>query len=292
MRSALPLVLALTGTLGLSQVEGAIPRPRELRVAQDPIVWVPEGEFRMGATHTDVFAAILLCQDEHDLATAEGCAPQRFAHELGARRVRVDAFGIDRTEVTQAAWGRCVLAGRCSPARIDPDDPRLAGDALPVAGITSEEAERYCAWAGGRLPTEEEWEKAARGDGRRRFPWGRSYHARLANHGRPPLRPDGSDGFLHAAPVGSFPDGASPYGALDMAGNVMEWTASSSRAADFEALGLAAADPSTFRIVRGGSWSHPAVDLRVTHRGLAAASAAYPDLGVRCAYDPPSAPNP
>lgn len=287
MRPALPLVLALTGILGLSQVEGAIPLRRELRVVEDPIVWVPEGEFRMGATATDVFAAILLCQDEHDLAVAEGCAQQRFAHELGARRVRLDTFGIDRTEVTQAAWHRCVLAGRCVPPRVDADDPRLAGDTLPVAGVRADEAEGYCAFAGGRLPTEEEWEKAARGDGSRRFPWGRSYHARLANHGRPPLRPDPSDGFLHAAPVGSFPDGASPYGALDMAGNAMEWTASAPSPADFEALGLAHADPSAFRIVRGGSWSHPAVDLRATHRGFALGSAAYPDLGVRCAYDAP-----
>jgi formylglycine-generating enzyme required for sulfatase activity len=158
---------------------------------------------------------------------------------------------------------------------------------MPVAGVTAEEAEAYCAFRGGRLPTEAEWEKAARGTGRRRFPWGRTYHARLANHGRPPVRADPSDGFRFAAPVGSFPDGASPYGVLDLAGNVMEWTASRPSTPDFDALGYAGADPAMHRIVRGGSWGHPAVDLRVTHRGVLRAVASHPDLGLRCAYDPP-----
>lgn len=254
--------------------------PRDLRLERDPIVWVPEGGFRMGASRTDLFFAMFLCQDDHDLV--ESCAEHRFSHERGTRRVRLPAFGIDRTEVSQAAWRRCVVAGRCVPPRIDESVGR---DELPVAGITEEEAASYCAFAGGRLPAEAEWEKAARGDSLRRFPWGRLYHARLANHGRPPQRPDASDGYLHAAPVGSFPDGASPYGVLDMAGNVMEWTSSAPSARDFEALGHARADPGEYRIVRGGSWSHPAVDLRVTHRGLVLARNAHPDLGVRCAYD-------
>jgi sulfatase modifying factor 1 len=191
-----------------------------LAIARDPIVWIDEGEVTLGATRTDVAFAILLCQDEHDLAVAEGCAAGRFAHELGTRRVHLPTFGIDRTEVTHAAWRRCMAAGRCVPPRVAGDDPRLSADAMPVSGITLAEAADYCAHAGGRLPTEEEWEKAARGDSARRFPWGSHYHARLANHGRPPLRPDPGDGFRWAAPVGSFPDGASPYGVLDMAGNV------------------------------------------------------------------------
>src|SRR5258706_16107315 len=97
---------------------------------------------------------------------------------------------------------------------------------MPVAAITIEEAQAYCRFAGGRLPTEDEWERAARGSVRNRFPWGRHYDPALANHGRAPLGPDPSDGFALAAPVGSFPAGASPYGLLDMAGNVWEWTSS------------------------------------------------------------------
>lgn len=258
-----------------------------LAIEADRVVWIAEGEVTIGATSADIRHAILLCQDEHDLAVAEGCAGDRFAHEGPARRVHVPTFGIDRTEVTNAAWRRCVADARCVPSRIDDGDLRLAAPELPVAGVSAAEAEAFCAWAGGRLPSEIEWEKAARGDGSRRFPWGRFYHARLANHGRPPLRPDPGDGFRWASPVGSFPDGASPYGLLDVAGNVHEWTASSPSATDFELLGYADQDPAPYRVLRGGSWSHPAVALRVTSRAFLLASDARADVGLRCAYDPP-----
>jgi formylglycine-generating enzyme required for sulfatase activity len=183
-----------------------------------------------------------------------------------------------------------VAAGRCVPPRLDDTDPRLGGDAMPVAGIGWAEAVAYRAFVGGRMPTEQEWEKAARGDSRRRFPWGRYYHPRLANHGRPPRRPDGSDGFRFAAPVASFPDGASPYGVLDMAGNVWKWTASAPTARDFEVLGHRRVDPHRYRILRGGSWAHPAVALRVTHRSFLSVEDARSDLGFRCAYDLPRHP--
>jgi formylglycine-generating enzyme required for sulfatase activity len=258
----------------------------DVRVESSPIVWIPEGPFTMGASESDLSFAIELCQDEHELAVAEGCTRERFAHELPPRRVYLRAFGIDRTEVTQAAWRRCVAAGRCVPPRVTDADARFGADALPVVAIRWDEAARYCEFVGGRLPTEEEWEKAARGDSRRRFPWGRRYHSRLANHGRPPRRPDPGDGYRFAAPVGSFPDGASPYGVLDMAGNVWEWTASAPTARDFEVLGHRGADPGVYRILRGGSWAHPAVALRVTHRAFMPATDARSDVGVRCAYDP------
>lgn len=290
MRVLATIAAALAGLLASSLLEdGSIaPPPGEpLAIELDPIVWIEEGEFTLGATPNDVHHAILLCQEEHDLAVAEGCATARFAHELGVRRVYLRTFGIDRTEVTNAAWRRCMAAGRCVPSRTAADDPRTSGDALPVAGVTLAEAAAYCEYAGGRLPTEEEWEKAARGDSTRRFPWGRHYHARLANHGRPPLRPDATDGFRWAAPVGSFPDGASPYGVLDMAGNVYEWTSTAPSTRDFAALGFETQDPAPYRILRGGSWSHPAVALRVTHRALLLATDARADVGVRCAHDPP-----
>ncbi|AKF09631.1 formylglycine-generating enzyme family protein [Sandaracinus amylolyticus] len=285
----IPLLASLLGGLHLQLRASAIEGPHDLRLERDDVVWIEEGEFTMGPSRGDVLFAILLCQDEHDLAVAEGCADARFDHEGRPRRVHVATFGIDRTEVTHAAYRRCVAAGRCAPPRIDEGDARVGGDTMPVAGITAGDAEAYCAFAGGRLPTEDEWEKAARGDTNRRFPWGRFYHARLANHGRPPLRPDVGDGFRWAAPVGSFPDGASPYGVLDMAGNVYEWTSSRPSEEDFDVLGVQDQDPTPYRILRGGSWSHPAVSMRVTHRALLLASDARVDVGVRCAYDPPRA---
>lgn len=284
---ALSVALAVLASATPSRAQLRAPGSHPLRLEQGPIVWIEEGDFTMGPTRGDLLFAILLCQDEHDLAVAEGCAEARFDHERAARRVHVATFGIDRTEVTNAAWRACVAAGRCVPSRIADSDPRLAADTLPVAGVSALEAAAYCDWVGGRLPTEEEWEKAARGDSPRRFPWGRFYHARLGNHGRPPMRPDLADGHRWAAPVGSFPDGASPYGVLDMAGNVYEWTASSASHADFEALGVSGQDPSPYRVLRGGSWSQPAIAMRVTSRGFLLESEAHVDVGFRCAYDPP-----
>jgi formylglycine-generating enzyme len=286
-------LIALASGAALAQLRDspglALPGPRGLSLSRDPIVWIGAGEATLGASRADALFAILLCQDEHDLAVAEGCAEARFDHERPARRVHVGTFGLDRTEVTHASWSRCVSAGRCAPPRLPASDARFTAPELPVAGVAAEEAEAYCRWVGGRLPTEQEWEKAARGvGGARRFPWGRSYHARLANHGRPPIRPDPGDGHRWAAPVGSYPDGASPYGVLDMAGNVYEWTASRPSPSDFEALGLEAQDPGAYRVLRGGSWSHPATSLRVTHRALLLARDARVDVGLRCAYDPPA----
>ena len=154
---------------------------------------------------------------------------------------------------------------------------------MPVAGVTWDEARAFCEFAGGRLPTDEEWERAARGgDARHRFPWGRQYNDRLANHGRSPRGPDDVDGFVYAAPVGSFPGGASPYGLLDMAGNVWEWTASPPRADEVETGG----DPNVYRILRGGSWAQPPEVMRVSHREWQPLGAAPSDVGLRCAYDP------
>jgi formylglycine-generating enzyme required for sulfatase activity len=249
-------------------------------IAPASIVWIPEGAFVMGADAVDVAFAVQLCQDEHELTLADECGPERFAHETPPARVYLARFGMDRTEVSRADYQRCVAAGACAPARVATDAP--ADARLPVVGIDAADAAAYCAFAGGRLPTEAEWEKAARGaDDRRRFPWGEHYDGGLANHGRPPLRADASDGFVDLAPVGLFA-GASPYGLRDMAGNAWEWTASRPRAADVGGPDRLA----DLRVVRGGSYLHPAVSLRVTARAWLSERSARADLGVRCAYDP------
>ena len=152
---------------------------------------------------------------------------------------------------------------------------------MPVAGITWHEARAFCEWAGGRLPTDAEWERAARGRARRRFPWGRQFNSRLANYGRSPRGPDRADGWRYAAPVGSFPDGVSAYGLHDMAGNVFEWTATPPRDSD---VGLGA-DAQGYRIIRGGSWSQPPELLRVTAREWFPVAQHRADIGLRCAYD-------
>lgn len=282
-RASIGLVLACLGGAGLLPQTGEAHR---IALRPPTIVWIEAGEFVMGADRHDVAFAVDLCREMRpveipsiDPSDDGACARDRFEREGPARRVWTGAFGIDRTEVTHRAWRACVIEGRCPPSRIRPEDGRLTAGDLPVAGVTWEEARGYCEFAGGRLPTEAEWERAARGTARHRFPWGRQYNSRLANHGRSPRGPSNVDGWQLAAPVGSFPDGASPHGLLDAAGNVWEWTAAIP--APFE-RGI---EHTGFRVIRGGSWAQPPEAMRVTHRGMVRTGDHRPDLGVRCAYD-------
>ncbi len=163
----------------------------------DEMVTVPSGSFWMG------------CNEEWD----RGCRPTEFPY----RRVEVPAFRIDRTVVTQAEYARCVADEVCAaPASRDECawDPESRA-AHPVTCIDWFKAREYCDWAGKRLCSEAEWEKAARGNDGRIYPWGNERPTCELMHnsrcGDEPL------------PVGSRPKGASPYGALEMAGNVREW---------------------------------------------------------------------
>jgi formylglycine-generating enzyme required for sulfatase activity len=152
------------------------------------------------------------------------------------REVTLDAFRIDRTEVTQGDYDQCVAAGICTAVNTFGDAIKLPPPLHPVVHVSSSDAATYCAWLGKRLPTEAEWEKAARGVDGRTYPWGEAPPScELAMFARWTLEPDGQGGrtevcgdgnpYTSTHPVGSHPAGASPYGALDMAGNVSEWTA-------------------------------------------------------------------
>lgn len=196
--------------------------------------------------------------------------------EKPGRTFTVDAFKIDRTEVTVAQYGQCVDAGTCSddgltmPFWSDPlgDPPKehpewkfacnwgkTGREDHPINCVNVRQAETYCKAMGKRLPTEAEWEKAARGTDGRKYPWGnRGYGAAklVANiadetfkrkHADSQVAEGYDDGFYTTAPVGIFPTGASPSGALDMIGNVWEWTA------DFYDT------EHKFRSIRGGSWA-------------------------------------
>jgi formylglycine-generating enzyme required for sulfatase activity len=151
--------------------------------------------------------------------------------ESRQRHVHVDEFELTRTPVTNAQYGRFVAeTGAAAP----PHWP--AADDHPVTFVDWEEASAFCAWAGGRLPTEPEWEKAARGTDGRAYPWGDE-----EDEGRAVVRRGMKLGST--SPVGSHPDGASPYGLLDMAGNVWEWTSTEY--------------PPGERVLRGGSFASP-----------------------------------
>jgi serine/threonine-protein kinase len=169
--------------------------------ADDSMVVVPAGEFVRG--------------------DAEGEPDER-----PPQRVQLPAFAIDRTEVTVESYSECVQKNACRPPG-GPKAPAGAPAGLPVVNVSWQDAAAYCAFAGKRLPTEAEWEKAARGTDGRRYPWGSEFSCARGNFGNYAgdgrCADEGAPG--HPVPVGSFPSGASPYGALDMAGNVWEWVA-------------------------------------------------------------------
>jgi formylglycine-generating enzyme required for sulfatase activity len=219
-------------------------------------VYVPGGEFTMGASGSEAVAA-----------------QERPEHE-----VTTDGFWMQRTEVTNAQYARCVAAGACTaPANGQWDDPALAEH--PVAYVSWEQATAYATWAGGRLPTEAEWEKACRSDDGRLFPWGNeSPTDQTANF-------DNNVG--ETMPVGSYPDGASPYGILDLSGNVWEWTSTLERPYPYQSddgrEDLAAAGK---RVARGGSFYYTQYQLRCTARSGFSPTTANPHFGIRVVVPP------
>ena len=171
---------------------------------------VPAGEFIMGTDRTD--------PDNTHLKI--GTVKPLFKDQRPEHKVHLDAFYIDEKEVTNREYKKFIDATQFPELPGHWEEgvfPEGTGD-LPVTNVTWREALTYALWAGKRLPTEAQWEKAARGTDGRLFPWGEEYQKGWANAG--------VDGAKALAPGGSFPKDVSPYQVFDMAGNVMEWTAS------------------------------------------------------------------
>jgi formylglycine-generating enzyme required for sulfatase activity len=206
------------------------PKPGVTMLGEDGamLVFVPAGEFKMGSEYGNI--------DEQPVHT-----------------VFLDAYWIDRTEVTNAMYARCVETGDCRPPSNTSSYTRSSYygnpefDDYPVIYVNWYKAKTYCEWAGRRLPTEAEWEKAARGTDERTYPWGNDIpNADLLNY---------NSEVGDTTQVGEYPNGASPYGAYDMAGNVWEWVSSLYKPYPYDASDgredLAASGP---RVLRGISW--------------------------------------
>ena len=245
------------------------------------LMCVPAGEFLMGASETD---------------------PRASADEKPQHKVSLDAFWIDRTEVTNASFARCLADGACHPEIYDQSALTYIPYAVhpdfqnyPALIYEADAAADYCQWAGRRLPTEAEWEKAARGTDGRIYPWGDDLDCSKANYfgcdNASKIDPKGPrcgySGFCRTARVDDFPAGASPYGVLNMAGNVWEWVG------DWYAADYYASSPTDnpggpkdgeFKVRRGGGNSSISADLRVTSRASGQGNHYFDgQMGFRCA---------
>lgn len=197
------------------------------------------------------------------------------------------SFYVDREEVTNAHFAQFVqetgyaVQGDwhkyADGANFDSRYYDVDRSSHPVVNVTWADASEYCRWAGKRLPFEAEWEKAARGDDGRRWPWGNDAHPDFANTG------NDADDEPDTKRVGSFPQGASPYGLLDMAGNAREWTASILQNYPLTDPLSGGTNGASSRITRGGSWLSLSDSIEVTRRLAEPVGTAAKDLGFRCA---------
>ncbi|MEM7346073.1 MAG: SUMF1/EgtB/PvdO family nonheme iron enzyme [Chloroflexota bacterium] len=250
----------------------------------DEMAFVPAGRFLMGS----------LSNTESQQLPGIDRNPEAEGDEMPQRTVVMSDFWIDLTEVTNAAYTSCVQAGVCPRQR--GGDPNFhsnpAFGRFPAVFVSWVEAETYCDWRGKRLPSEAEWEKAARASDGRIWPWG---NALKDNVFEPVQRANVGDSDIgRIVEVGTMQGGESPYGVLDMSGNVWEWTRDfyeplyyrSRPDPDNDPLGPSKPSGSERRVIRGGSYLTPGIDARTSERNGVEPHASF-DIGFRCAWSPP-----
>jgi formylglycine-generating enzyme required for sulfatase activity len=249
------------------------------------LMCVPSGEFIMGASDADQLA------DEDE-------KPQH--------KVYLNAFWLDQTEVTNEEYARCMTDGICQPEIYEttaltyiPYSVHPDFKEYPALIYIADDAAAYCKWAGRRLPTEAEWEKAARGTDGRIYPWGNILDCGLANYytceNIPVYDPNGPrcgySSYCRTLRVDSFPGGASPYGILNMSGNVWEWVSdwySTEYFLNSPQENPQGPDSGDFRVRKGGGAVSLAKDLRVSSRASGKGEHYFDgQMGFRCAVGSP-----
>ena len=222
LASTLLLVAVLILLTGLTACSGQVTKPPSPPTAV-AAAQTPGGDEKPARTQpasdtttvraTDGMAMVLIPAGEFVMGSDES----PFPAERPAHTVTLDTYFMDRTEVSNAQYRECLEAVVCSEPTAW-QDAVWSNDEQPAL-VTWSQAQTYCQWVGGVLPSEAQWEKAARGTDGHQWPWGDEFEAGRANLG------GDMDGFGFTSPVGAFASGASPYGLLDMAGNAAEWVA-------------------------------------------------------------------
>jgi formylglycine-generating enzyme required for sulfatase activity len=268
------------------------------------MVYVPAGEFQMGSSDEEVDAAVALCSKY-----GGDCKREWFDIEQPAHAVALDGFWIDRTEVTNGQFAAFLNEegneeeGGMTWLELEDEDcliewvggefrPKSGYGDHPVSEVSWYGAAAYCRWAEARLPTEAQWEYAARGPEGRMFPWGDEVDGTRLNYCDANCEvgfEDESfdDGYARTAPVGSYPEGASWCGALDMAGNVWEmaadWYGEYSSGQQENPAGPSGGE---YRVLRGGSWFNNWNPARAAYRYYIPPFRPTGAAGFRCAVSP------
>jgi len=270
------------------------PKPTATPEPQAPapdMVLVSAGEFTMGASADVGFEACKKLYIGHE----SDCKREWYTPEEPAHKVTLDAFYIDKYEVTNGKYAECVKAGKCTEPGEKKSFTRNSyyGNAeyndYPVIYVDWTQAKTYCEWRGGRLPTEAEWEKAARGTDGRTYPWGNEFDGTKVNFCDKNCTYDWAnknydDGYADTAPVGNYPSGASPYGAMDMAGNVWEWVSSEYKPYPYKADDGREdlTNVKNVKVLRGGSWGYNGDNVRAMNRYRYGTDIRDYDIGFRC----------
>jgi formylglycine-generating enzyme required for sulfatase activity len=257
------------------------------------MVFVPEGEFLMGSTDRELQSVIEQCVKE---GTERSDCKRHYDDELPQHRVYLDAYWIDQSEVSNGMYARCVAAGACDRPVNTSDYNNSKYRDHPVVYVKWSQAQAYCKWAGRQLPSEAQWEKAARGTQTYIYPWGNNFDCAKGNFDDEIIQDSyvipggaGCDGYDTTAPVNSFVNGASPYGVLNMAGNVWEWVADwydedfYTRSSTQNPSGPSSGE---LKVFKGGSWFDNERKNRSPNRGWGSLSYAGVYDGFRCADSP------
>ena len=243
--------------------------------ASGGMIWIPAGKFMIGSNPDQVQQAAEWCN----------CPPRRYEDEQYLHEVQLDGYYIDQYEVTNKqfkafvdASGYVTDAEHKNEANTWRTVYTAGKDSYPAVWMSWNDARAYCKWAGKRLPTEAEWEKAARGTDARLWPWGNNWDDKRLN--------SGAGRRETTTPVGSFPSGASPYGVMDLAGNVWEWVNDWYGAAYYQTgndLNPTGPESGEDRVLRGGGFNNGLHDVRVANRHKGGQTGYAHDHGFRCA---------